>query len=166
MPIFGFPKLYCCSIFGFLSISLCFSFLWIAFDFWVGCQMQKQSILKRDQSLIKPFNKNKLLTIFQRGNPQDVQMFNNVNEKGVVNNIKKILLGFGMVPSISFCFSSLWIAFLFWVNCQMQKQSILKRDQSLIKPFDKNKLLTIFQRGNPQDVQMFNNVNEKGWWII
>ena len=60
--------------------------------------MQKQSILKRDQSLIKPFNKNKLLTIFQRGNPQDAQMFNNVNEKGVVNNMKKILLGFGMVP--------------------------------------------------------------------
>ena len=49
--------------------------------------MQKQSILKRDQSLIKPFNKNKLVTIFQRGNPQDAQMFNNVNEKGVVNNI-------------------------------------------------------------------------------
>ena len=70
--------------------------------------MQKQSMLKRDQSLIKPFNKNKLLTIFQRGNPQDVQMFNNVNEKGVVNNIKKkscwVLVWF---LSISFCFSFL-----------------------------------------------------------
>ena len=99
--------------------------------------MQKQSMLKRDQSLIKPFNKNKLLTIFQRGNPQDAQMFNNVNEKGVVNNIKKkscwVLVWF---LSISFCFSFLWIAFDFWVRCQMQKQSILKRDQSLIKPFN------------------------------
>ena len=97
--------------------------------------MQKQSILKRDQSLIKPFNKNKLLTIFQRGNPQDVQMFNNVNEKGVVNNTKKNLAGFwyGSFPfPVAFPFYELLLTF--GLDAKWKSKAFSKGINPLLNP--------------------------------
>ena len=100
--------------------------------------MQKQSILKRDQSLIKPFNKNKLLTIFQRGNPQDAQMFNNVNEKGVVNNIKKNLAGFwyGSFP-FPFAFPFYELLFSFGLDAKCKSKAFSKGINPLLNPLIK-----------------------------
>ena len=100
--------------------------------------MQKQSILKRDQSLVKPFNKNKLLTIFQRGNPQDAQMFNNVNEKGVVNNIKKNLAGFwyGSFP-FPFAFPFYELLFSFELIAKCKSKAFSKGINPLLNPLIK-----------------------------